>query len=139
LGRVLQRLALHRRALRDVRATTALPQDGQVLGSGRVRKRWRERAAPVSGKPSQEGVSDMIAKLDQLYVLEDEIEELRPKAMRLQQAREERDALLRALPDGLHAMDVAQNGNTGWEARVTWFLTELYRQIRVAAAATRSR
>lgn len=85
----------------------------------------------MSGKPYPAGVSEVVALLDQITTLGDEIEELTPKAIRLDAASVERGAKQVALRKLLVEMDVAaeQRGNFGWEARLAWFLLEMHRQV----------
>lgn len=85
----------------------------------------------MSSKPSTIGVMRTITMLDELAKLEREIEELTPKAKRLEKAREELTRIDRELGEHLRSMDVESPGNYGWAGRFTWFAAELLRQARI--------
>ena len=79
----------------------------------------------MSSKPSKEGVAEMCDTLARMSKLADEISQIESQLPRLKQAKEEYAALYQLVPEQLDKMDVARNGNFGWEGRVVWFLTEL--------------
>lgn len=84
----------------------------------------------MSSKPSPGGVEITIDMLDTMDRLSREIEQLRPKAVRLKEAEAELGALSRKFSEHLRSMDVEQQGNYGWEGRFGWFLSEMLRQAR---------
>lgn len=84
----------------------------------------------MSSKPSLAGVKQVLAVLYELERLQAEERDLVTQLARLSVVRERIDELARSVPKLLEGMDVASNGNAGWQGRVTWFLRELAVQAR---------
>jgi hypothetical protein len=92
----------------------------------------------MSSKPSSEGVAELRELLGRLRLLGAEIFQIRSAVARLKPAEREFETLHRAITDKMASMDVASNGNTGWELRVVWFLSELDRQAPPFSTAARA-
>lgn len=82
----------------------------------------------MSGKPNQEGVQTVMGLLDRIAALDAEIADLKPKYDRLRSAEVERSNAQIALAKSLQSMDLESRGNHGWEARLSWFLSEMRKQ-----------
>lgn len=82
----------------------------------------------MSGKPSVEGVTEVLRLLRLVESLDLEIVELKPKADRLRSAEYEKSNAASAIAKLLASMDVAATGNHGFESRMAWFVAELARQ-----------
>lgn len=85
----------------------------------------------MSGKPSSEGVAEVLKLLRRVEELDAEISELKPKADRLRSAECEKSNAASAVAKLLASMDVAATGNHGFESRMAWFVAELARQASV--------
>lgn len=88
----------------------------------------------MSGKPSEAGIRELRETLDRLAVLNEEAEslqaEITKRQTRLAVLQEEHVALAGRVPKMLQTMDIASDGNAGWERRLVWALRELANQYR---------
>lgn len=85
----------------------------------------------MSGIPSKEGVTELLKILRSIEQMEAEMEELRPKAVRLRTLETEKANAASTVAKMLSAMDVAATGNYGFESRMAWFVAEVARQSKV--------
>lgn len=84
----------------------------------------------MSDKPYPEGVRKVLTLLVKEDALFREIEDLRPKAERLTTACQEMGNTHAEIRELLRSMDMDAPGNTGYQARTGWFLTEMYRAMK---------
>lgn len=86
----------------------------------------------MSSQPSPSGAAKAIELIDRAASLDHEIKQLRPMAVRLKKAEEERSIVGREIGEHLRSMDCDSPGNFGWEGRFGWLLAEVLRQVRSA-------
>ena len=83
----------------------------------------------MSGLPSEEGVEKLRQAAARVRELDEEATRLRALMKQhteaLQAAEYERGKRAHEVVELLRSMDVASEGNYGWERRVVWFLSEL--------------
>jgi len=86
----------------------------------------------MSGKPSTENVAELRAVVARLGVIDAEVDRLRKQMDTLKASFDtltiervsKRDRAIKLLD----SMDCSRSGNTGFEARILWMLTELASQ-----------
>lgn len=88
----------------------------------------------MSGKPSPDGVKEIIVALDTIRALRQEIADLAPKVARYEKAHEELGGVYRDYQNKLRAMDVdpptrGTGVNYGHYDRLGWMLEEMYRNV----------
>ena len=88
----------------------------------------------MSGKPNPEGVKKAIELLDKISSLSAETDELRRcidrDTDRYNRLKEELDVIWVTYRKLMKEMDVSAEGNTGFEMRAAWFLTEMKKQLK---------
>lgn len=91
----------------------------------------------MSGKPYPEGIGEMRAALSHIHALQCMVAQKHEEAIALKAKIEAAVATIseeKAKVIGLmRDMDIAANGNFGWEWRVLWALTELVSQTSTHA------
>jgi hypothetical protein len=96
----------------------------------------------MSGKPSNEKTAELYLALKNARELEVKLNKEMAEIERLQASielcRRESATQKRIVLDLMSKMDVAANGNYGWENRVLWFLAELTRQAEQAPQPARN-
>ena len=87
----------------------------------------------MSGKPSLEGVELFRQALHSMACSSTESERIRLEINSLQaelnRHQQTAESAYRDIFKLLQGMDVYSSGNTGFEGRFSWFMTELYKQI----------
>ncbi len=82
----------------------------------------------MSSKPDADGVDNLRRLLSERMELVEEITAIRSAAERLEELELKYRIVSNNVIEQLEEMDCKSNGNTGWEGRITWMLTELMRQ-----------
>lgn len=82
----------------------------------------------MSSLPSKEGVEKVRAAIRDWRFLTKRIAEVEKIVSELPKLKEEAREKHREVIACMNGMDVAANGNMGWENRVMWFLDELEKQ-----------
>lgn len=82
----------------------------------------------MSGKPYPAGVTEAVKLMTRAEALVKEIQELQPKAKRLEQAELEYGVSQQELKKLLESMDLTSSGHYGYMERLSWFLQEMKRQ-----------
>lgn len=86
----------------------------------------------MSGKPSPEGILSLRLTLDKLAVIGSKVSRLQAevaeRSARLAELQAEQNDLACRVPEMLRSMDIASDGNWGWEGRIVWALRELAAQ-----------
>lgn len=93
----------------------------------------------MSGKPHVDGIQSLRLTLDRLAVIDAAASvlraEIQDRQSQLTALQSEHAELAGRIPDMLQSMDIASNGNFGWQARLVWALRELASQYREIALA----
>jgi hypothetical protein len=93
----------------------------------------------MSSRPSPQGAAKVLELLRSLETTGAALAQAEHDHARLSKLlpclREEHARIHRGITEALDGMDVARNGNFGWEGRVVWFLAELAKQARSAGWA----
>jgi hypothetical protein len=88
----------------------------------------------MSGKPSPQGVAELWELIAAASALSNEVATLNSTILvastRLRDASEEYTDTHRKIRDKMQQMDIASDGNAGWEGRLAWFLAQFYRHSK---------
>jgi hypothetical protein len=79
----------------------------------------------MSSEPTPEKVKELRTALHDYRRLCKRLAELKEAADKIEQVEYQARQLHRDMLKMLEGMDVASNGNMGWESRVIWFLCDL--------------
>jgi hypothetical protein len=82
----------------------------------------------MSRKPHPEGVTEFRETLARFNEINKEFAQLSDAVTRLTIVTRVREETYRKLLKQMEEMEISSSGNTGWDERIIWFLSELDRQ-----------
>lgn len=88
----------------------------------------------MNDRPYPEGVTKIIELLDQIETVDTELVEIDRLIGKAEKLQDDRRVLWTAYEKLMGEMDLQSTGNYGFIGRVTWFLSEMKRQVRNAPA-----